>query len=202
MKLYLLTRREFFVEEDKILSALFDEGLDVLHIRKPGAEPVFAERLLTLLHEDFRDRIMVHEHYYLKEEFGLRGVHVTEGGEQLPPSYRGVKSTSCHTVKELQEKKGQFDYMFLAPVFDSISAPAMKSAFTPDDLKSAASAGAINKKVIACGGVNTENIRQLRDYGFGGVCILGDLWQHFSPHSTTNYKDLIHHFRNIRKAAD
>ena len=202
MKLFLLTRREFFVEEDKILSALFDEGLDMLHIRKPGAEPVFAERLLTLLHEDCRNRIMVHEHFYLKEEFDLRGVHISPDSEPLPPTFRGLRSASCHSLQELQEKRNQFDYVFLSPVRDSISNANHKAAFTPDELREAAKSGLINKRVIACGGIDVDNIREMRDYGFGGVCILGSLWQYFLPHKTSNYKELIHHFRSLRKAAD
>ena len=31
-----MTQPTYFVEEDKILSALFEEGLDMLHINKPG----------------------------------------------------------------------------------------------------------------------------------------------------------------------
>lgn len=49
MKLIIMTKPTFFVEEDKIISALFDEGLDNLHLRKPNTEPMFSERLLSLL---------------------------------------------------------------------------------------------------------------------------------------------------------
>ena len=49
MKLIVLTDPGFFVEEDKILTTLFDEGLDILHLRKPGSEPVYCERLLSLI---------------------------------------------------------------------------------------------------------------------------------------------------------
>ena len=48
MKLILITPPTYFVEEDKIITALFEEGLDTLHLRKPGTAPMFAERLLTL----------------------------------------------------------------------------------------------------------------------------------------------------------
>ena len=41
MKLILLTSPDFFVEEDKILTSLFEEGLDQLHLRKPDSEPVY-----------------------------------------------------------------------------------------------------------------------------------------------------------------
>ena len=34
MKLVILTKSTFFVEEDKILAALFDEGMEMLHISK------------------------------------------------------------------------------------------------------------------------------------------------------------------------
>ena len=35
MKLIVVTAPTFFVEEDKIITALFEEGLDILHLRKP-----------------------------------------------------------------------------------------------------------------------------------------------------------------------
>ena len=71
MKLILLTPPDFFVEEDKILTALFEEGLDLLHLRKPDTEPVYSERLLTLLPESHHNQIVVHDHFYLKEELAL-----------------------------------------------------------------------------------------------------------------------------------
>lgn len=52
MKLILITTPTYFVEEDKIITTLFDEGLDILHLRKPDTAPVYAERLLTLIPEN------------------------------------------------------------------------------------------------------------------------------------------------------
>ena len=37
MKLIVVTTPTFFVEEDQIINALFEEGLDILHLRKPDA---------------------------------------------------------------------------------------------------------------------------------------------------------------------
>ena len=39
------------------------------------------------------------------------------------------------------------------------------------------------------------------DYGFGGAVILGDLWTRFNIHSGLDYKEVIAHFRKLRKAA-
>ena len=57
MKLIVMTKPTFFVEEDKILANLFEEGLENLHLYKPGASPMYSERLLTLLGDDYRNRI-------------------------------------------------------------------------------------------------------------------------------------------------
>ena len=93
MKLIIMTKSTFFVEEDKILSVLFEEGLENLHLYKPGSEPVYSERLLTLLSEDYHKRITVHDHFYLKEEFKLRGIHINDATTP-PPAGCGIALTS------------------------------------------------------------------------------------------------------------
>lgn len=49
MKLIVVTAPPYFVEEDKIITALFEEGLDILHLRKPETPAMYSERLLTLI---------------------------------------------------------------------------------------------------------------------------------------------------------
>lgn len=58
MKLILITPPNYFVEEDKIITALFEEGLDILHLRKPDTTPIYAERLLTLIPEQDRKSVV------------------------------------------------------------------------------------------------------------------------------------------------
>ena len=84
MKIAIMTKSTFFVEEDKILSSLFDEGMDNLHLFKPGSTPMYSERLLTLLPEDVRRKVTVHDHFYLKQEYGLAGIHLDDPARQLP----------------------------------------------------------------------------------------------------------------------
>ena len=69
-------------------------------------------------------------------------------------------------------------------------------------LKQSAEAGVIDKKVMALGGITTENVDVIKDLGFGGVVVLGDLWNRFHIHSTLDYKELINHFRKLRKFTD
>lgn len=201
MKLILLSTPDFFVEEDTIITALFEEGLDLFHMRKPDSEPIYSERLLSLIPEQWHNRIVVHNHFYLVEEFGLRGIHLSQQHNQLPQNYHGTQSRSMHSLEELHDR-ANLDYVFLSPVFDSISYPDRHSAYTPQQLHDATRAGIIDRKVMAAGGVNSETLPLLKDYGFGGAVVLGDLWTRFNIHSGLDYKEVIAHFRKLRKAAE
>ena len=174
MKLVIMTKPTFFVEEDKILSSLFEEGLDNLHLCKPGAKPVYSERLLTLLHEDYYSKITVHGNFYLKDEYRLRGIHIEDATTPPPAGYKGNISRTCHSTDELREEQ----------------------------LEEAAHNGLIDKKVYAIGGMTLETIRAARDLGFGGVVICGDLWNRFDIHNELDYKELIGHFERLRKATN
>lgn len=200
MKLILLTCPEFFVEEDKILTTLFEEGLDILHLRKPNSEPVFCERLLSLLPEQYRSKVVVHDHLYLCDEYGLMGIHLNKRNPQALASYKGPITRTCYDLQSLVEQKSQCEYVLLRNIFDSISESENKASFTLEELQEAARQGIIDANVVAEGGVSLNNIEQVRELGFGGVAIRGDLWNHFDVHSQQDYKDLIAHFRKLRKA--
>ena len=202
MKLIILTPPDFFVEEDKIINSLFEEGLDLLHLRKPDSEPVYSERLLTLLPEEYHKQIVVHDHFYLKEEFNLKGIHLNSRNPKAPEGYKGHLSRSLHSLDELRNERKDYDYVFLSPIFDSISKSSYHAAFDEATLKQAHEEGLIDKNVMALGGITIDNMKKIREYGFGGVVILGDLWNRFNIHSTKDYKELINHFRRLRKAAD
>ena len=197
-----MTTPVFFVEEHQILTALFDEGLEILHLRKPNTEPVYSERLLTLLPESCRNKIVVHDHFYLKEEFRLKGIHLNQRNTELPKNYKGHISCSCHSIEEAEKKKKECDYALLSPIFDSISKIDYASAFTESSLKEAAKSGVIDKKIMALGGISLDNMRKIKELGFGGAVILGDIWNRFNIHSNQDYKELINHFRKLRKLAN
>ena len=202
MKLIILTKATFFVEEDKILTTLFEEGMDNLHLYKPDSEPVYSERLLTLLSEDYYRKITVHDHFYLREEFGLRGIHLNTTDAELPYGYKGHFSCTCHNIAELHDAKKKADYVFLKTIFDSQSNPKDKQTISEEELREASKKGLIDKHVYAMGGINLDNIRRMRDLGFGGVVICGDLWNRFNIHHEQDYKELITHFQKLQKAAN
>ena len=201
MKLVILTKSTFFVEEDKILSSLFDEGMENLHLFKPGSSPMYSERLLTLLPEEFHKKITVHGHFYLKGEFNLAGIHIDNPScDEIPAGYKGQISRTCDNIETLKELKRNSQYVFLKNIFDCIEFKEEKSTFTMAELEEASAQGLIDKKVYALGGMRLENVKVAKELGFGGVVICGDLWNRFNIHNELDYKKLIAHFDKLRKA--
>ncbi len=200
MKLIVMTQTTFFVEEDKIITSLFDEGLDNLHLYKPGSSPMYSERLLTLLSEDYYGKIIVHDNFYLKEEYKLRGIHIDDISTPAPQGYKGHISRTCRRIEDLKEAKRNADYVFLKYIYDSQTEPEKKASFTEEELLEASRRGLIDKHVYALGGMNLDNVRKAKDLGFGGVVISGDLWNRFNIHQELDYQELIDHFIKLRKA--
>ena len=202
MKLILISSPTYFVEEDKIITTLFEEGLDILHLRKPDTAPIYAERLLTLIPEQYHKRIVVHGHFYLKEEFKLKGIHLNHRNPNWPNNYKGHVSRSCHSLEEIKEHKRDCDYMFLSPVFDSISKQNHHANYTPEEIRQAHKDGIIDKKVIALGGIDIDNIREVKSYGFGGAAIMGALWSRFDTCLDKDFDQVIEHFKKLKKLID
>lgn len=200
MKLVIMTKPTFFVEEDKILATLFDEGMDSLHLCKPASSPIYHERLLSLLSDDYYSKITVHDHYYLKDEYHLAGIHI-DTAEQAPPlGYKGKIGRTCNDLSKLKELKRQSNYVILRNIFESRTDKSEQSCFTMNELERASRDGLIDKRVYALGGMNVDNVRIARQLGFGGVVIRGDLWNRFDIHSQSDYKELLTHFEKLRKS--
>ena len=199
MKLAIMTKSSFFVEEDKILATLFETGLDNLHLYKPESSPIYSERLLSLLPDNTYNKIIVHEHFYLKDEYRLAGIHLDKTEEKIPLEYKGKLGYTCHDINVLKDLKKKASYVFLGNIFRSQSTPSVSSDFTMNDIQKASENGLIDKNVFALGGINADNIQLMRDLGFGGVVICGDLWNRFNIHNQKDYKELIIHFERLRK---
>ena len=197
MKLIVVTAPTFFVEEDKIITALFEEGLDILHLRKPETPAMYSERLLTLIPEKYHKRIVTHEHFYLQEEFSLMGIHLNARNPKEPHDYSGHVSCTCHSMEEVQNKKHFYDYLFLSPVYDCITKSGVASGFTAEELRQAGKSKIVDGRGMALGG-----ILEIKDYGFGGAVVMGDLWNKFNACTDRDYLEIIRHFKKLKDMAD
>lgn len=169
----VITSPDFFPGEALFIHHLFARGVDIVHLRKPGATVDDCARLLDELTIDDRRHIVIHDFFELAEPYGLKGIHLNARRSTVPDGWQGHVSRSCHTLEEVRLYKDECNYVFLSPIFDSVSKQGYASAFTDETLKKASSEGIIDRKVVALGGVTPDKIGYLRRLGFRGAAMLG-----------------------------
>ncbi len=193
MKLIVITQPHFFVGEAEVLNALFHAGLEVLHLRKPEASAHEMAQLLDAIAAEYHPRIVVHDRFELTDRYRLKGIHLNRRNPQPPDGYQGSISASCHSLSEASQRKAAYSYIFLSPIYNSISKNGYNSTFTRQELEQARDGGIIDRRVIALGGINNDHLGEIRRLGFGGAAVLGDLWNH-------PYEDIMPHFQRLRQS--
>jgi len=181
MKRIVITMPEFIPNEAKYIEQLFDAGIDLLHFRKPGSSIEACERLTQEINPKWYSKIVIHDHFELCEKYHLHGIHLNRRNHEIPEEFQGSVSRSCHSLEEIIDNKDKFDYVFLSPIFDSISKQGYQHAFSDKTLSKAAQEGIIDEKVVALGGITDERIPQLKAWNFGGAAFLGYIWKKILP---------------------
>lgn len=176
-----ITPEKILPDESRLWAEALENGVDLLHLRKPDAPVEEIRRLLEETDTKYYGRIVLHNRFDLAVQFGLKGIHLNRR-ENLPPeNFTGSISRSCHSLDELRDGKNRYAYQFLSPIFDSISKTGYASSFPDPVLKAAAITGNIDRKCIALGGITPERIPYLESIGFGGAALLGYLWSDPTP---------------------
>ena len=178
-RIIVITKPSFISDEGMLVNRLFESGIDRVHIRKPGASSDEHRRLIEEIDSKWHERLSLHDCHELALEYGC-GIHLN-GRNPNPPSSTGeasvVLSASCHSLTEVELRKQTCDYVFLSPVFDSISKQGYRSAFSADDIRKAAQSGIIDSLVIALGGISLDNLELVKNMGFAGAAMLGEVWK-------------------------
>ena len=175
----LLTPENTDPLEIPTLKALIAQGaLTHIHLRKPCYTSTQIHGYLTQFSPHEQQQFRLHSHHTVANKFAVGGLHFNTHTPQDPqqtyPSYLS-KSRSCHSFAEV-EASPWADYVFLSPIFDSISKQGYPQAFDHKDL-----ADFLHKSqlppVIALGGISAQNIAHTRQLGFSGAAVLGTFWQ-------------------------
>ena len=187
MHLIVITEPQFVTNEATIIAQLLHWGVDLIHLRKPESSADDLAKLIEAIPTAYHNRLVLHDHFDLATHFTLHGLHLNRRNSVLPPKHKGTVSQSCHTLDEVKVCKTKCDYVFLSPVFNSISKLGYTSAFTPKALSEAKKQGLIDQKVVALGGITAANIDKTKYYGFGGVALLGDIWSRTADKNFEEY---------------
>lgn len=182
----LITNPSAIENEFKILYSLFEEGLSLLHIRKPDFSELEMVHFIEQIKPEYRNKLVLHHHHVLAEDFGINRFHFSEKDRKetfefparFPKSCR-YNSTSTHSIEDFNSLENDFDYAFLSPVFKSIS----KENYQPetDLFEALKSRTNYQTKVIALGGISSENIIKTLENGFEDAALLGSIWNNENP---------------------
>lgn len=184
MKLIIISPPYNIEGEIELLRYLFDDGLEYFHLRKPGIDSAILEKslidYLEQLHEKYHDKIILHSNYDLVQKYNLKGMHYSKNNLPIRNlNYIKRQSASFHSIDEIEKNKYPFNYVFLSPVFDSISKQNYKSNFDLTTISNLLKSNHERVEVIALGGIDENTVLQAYESGFNGVAVLGAVWKTF-----------------------
>ncbi len=178
-QLVVITRPDLYEGEAEQIKALLQaDSHFILHLRKPQGTVADYRHLLQQIPAEELERICLCDHFELAAEFEVGGVHLSSRNSRYEGNREIRVSRSCHSIAELEQRE-KFAYVFLSPLFNSISKQGYSAAFSAGELTQATQDGRIDAQVFALGGICPQTLPQLRNYGFGGVAVLGYVWQNF-----------------------
>jgi len=171
--------------DPKMVRRLFDAGLSRLHVQvRKDWERRHYEQFILSLPEAYWPRLVLAEEPALVEERGLGGFQM-HPGERIPrrwPKHATV-SAKCHDYDELRSTDKGCGYVFLAPLFESVSKKDHRPRRTLREFEVIlkrwkAEGGA---PVMALGGITPQTAPKAREMGFDGIAFIGSVWKQPDP---------------------
>lgn len=152
-----------------------EECLDLFHIRKPEASQEYTRELIANIPSQLHNRLVLHSHYGLRDRFDIKSIHLKSSDQPDEEFFNYSLSKSFHTLDEIERLNDNiFRYLFISPVFDSISKQGYQSRFTLNDERLLRLTQL--KPLIGLGGVIPSLFQNLYDAKFAGAALLGYLW--------------------------
>lgn len=190
MKIIVISSSDTSDLEPSIVTQLFENGLDIFHLRKPKLSTRELRDYIKQIPKGYHSRIVIHSHHKLARKFNLMGVHITKSHKKRKirtwlrlkllriknPSL--VVSTSFRTIASLFEEDFKYTYVFLSPVFDSLT-HKFQSGFSQHSLRAALDK--TQHKVIARGGIDINSIEKVNELGFEGMALYSSIWKSSDP---------------------
>lgn len=166
-------------DEIQIINQLFDEGLNLLHLRKPAYPEQEYRSLIENIKPGFHKRLVLHQFHSLANEIGTNRLHFSEQKRKETIDWNQyseyVLSTSVHSIEDFNALPDRFEYAFLSPVFPSISKVGYVSE--KNLLEEVKKRTNFHAKLIALGGITFGNGQWTIENGFDNVAMLGAIWK-------------------------
>jgi thiamine-phosphate pyrophosphorylase len=183
----VISNPETLKNEIKIVHTLFEEGLELFHIRKPYYSENQISAYIAQIGNEYRSRLVLHHHHHLSEHFEINRIHFTEKQrkelsrkqKEIWKSKKVHLSTSIHKIERFNTLENEYEYAFISPVFTSIS----KEKYYPQydfttEIKKRTN---FSTRLVALGGISCNTILEAKSIGFDKVALLGEIWNTNHP---------------------
>ncbi len=180
-RLILITPPDLQPDDMPTVNDLLATGCMRLHLRLPEASVEQTERYVRCVEPRYRHRIVLHgmAMQTLVMRYGLGGLHLPEHewkSGMWPALPRGCDlSASCHAIDDLAALNQKMSYLFLSPIYDSISKSGYTASFDTECLRTALTE--CDTPVYALGGITPQRLPEVINLGFTGAAALGYVWQ-------------------------
>ena len=200
MEIAVFSWPESLPEEIHKVETLFRAGLSTFHLRKPGWTFEENQQFLHNLTPHYLDRIILHQHFSLSLQFGLKGIHFSKRypiNDNLDwlKTPNLIKSTAIHDLAAFKDLPEGIQRVFISPVFESISKSQHPGQFSMAELGEFLKQNHNKAYFFALGGIYSNNIYQIQTLGFHGAGILGTIWRNLATSgkdtTLTNYQEII-----------
>lgn len=192
MLLIVITPDNSVPNETNIVNRLFENGLQRLHLRKPGFTVEEYRSYLKAIDSTYHNRVVLHGNFELTQEFEVRGIHLNSMLRNDESVWKRIEdlgitnlSTSFHSWDEIRDDHYPYKYVFISPVFDSISKKGYKAAIELSEIKLLKNneLSSVNSipLIVGLGGVDVAGIKVLHEHGFDGAAMLGAIWYSNDP---------------------
>lgn len=209
MNLVLFSTSDRSLSEAREVTQMFEEGLKAFHIKKSSFERHEMEEYIKSIPSEYHKYIILHSNHKLRKTFKLGGLHLSRTHRKrkynswwkmfkLKKFSRNLKFTRTFSkLSTLSSHNIKYDYVFLTPIYQSISKLGHSGNFGNRSLEKYIKLS--KSPVYALGGVTIEHFKECQELGFSGVALLGYVWnnQELSPiEAFRKAKQEIKLFRN------
>ena len=78
MQLVFFSSPDKFMSETPIVNTLFQNGLEIFHLKKPAFSKKKLKKYINGIHPKFHNKIVIHSNYSLVLKFDLKGIHISK----------------------------------------------------------------------------------------------------------------------------
>ncbi|WP_143961132.1 thiamine phosphate synthase [Litoribacter populi] len=202
MKIILFSSPTPLSKEADLIRSYLDCGIEYFHLKKPLLPENALLRLIELIGDEHREKIALHSHHHIARPLGIKRLHFPEILRDNTPAEdfenlldQGFHlTTSVHSFGTLENLPNHFHYVFMGPIFPSISKKGYGAPFEASKWNQVKE---VNTPLIAIGGLNKEKLPIIKDLGFSGAALLGSVWKSTYPQAMEEIRASLEFEKNV-----